>query len=64
MTDERVHYHTNSIEYPLEHRAVHHDSNCHDGMRIRPEHRVSGTGGKPLCKQCAKRAALAQETKG
>jgi hypothetical protein len=48
-------YHTNLMEYPAEHRSVHHDHNsCHDGKRIKPEHRVNNTGGKPLCKVCAK----------
>lgn len=45
-------YHTNSDEYP---RDVHHDHNtCPDGKRIKPEHRVPGTAGRPLCKECAK----------
>ena len=44
-------YHTNSIEYS--HREVHHDhDDCHDGKSIKPQHRVSGTGGKPRCKVC------------
>jgi hypothetical protein len=49
-------YHTTSIEYPPEHRNVHHDHNdCHDGKAIKPQHRVNNsTGGKPLCKVCAK----------
>jgi hypothetical protein len=48
-------YHTNSEEYPPEHREVHHDHNdCYDGKRILTKHRVAGTGGKPLCKVCAK----------
>jgi len=46
-------YHTNSPEYPPEHREVYHDhSDCKDGKRILPQHRVSGTGGKPRCKEC------------
>ena len=45
-------YHTNSTEYPPEHRNVHHNNNCPDGKRILPQHRESGTGGKPLCKAC------------
>jgi hypothetical protein len=46
-------YHTNSIEYPLERRNVHHDhGDCKDGKRILPQHRVSGTGNKPRCKEC------------
>jgi hypothetical protein len=46
-------YHTNSLEYPPEHRSVHHDhDDCPDGKRIKPQHRLSGTGGKPRCKEC------------
>ena len=48
-------YHTSSPEYPPTHREVHHNhDNCPDGKRIKPEHRLSGAGGKPLCKECAK----------
>jgi hypothetical protein len=46
-------YHTNSVEYPPEHRNVYHDhDDCPDGKRILPRHRESGTGGKPRCKEC------------
>ena len=46
-------YHTNSVEYPPEHRNVHHDhDDCEDGKRIEPKHREMGTGGKPRCKVC------------
>jgi len=46
-------YHTNSKEYPPEHREVHHNNEqCPEGKKIKPEHRESGTGGKPLCKKC------------
>ena len=46
-------YHTNSLEYPPEHRNVHHDhDDCYDGKRIQAKHRESGTGGKPRCKVC------------
>lgn len=46
-------YHTTSTEYPPEHRNVYHDhSDCRDGKRITPQHRVSGTGAKPRCKEC------------
>lgn len=46
-------YHTNSLEYPPEHRNVHHDhDDCYDGKRIQDKHRESGTGGKPRCKVC------------
>ena len=46
-------FHTNSAEYPPEHREVHHDhDDCPNGKRILPEHRVAGEGGKPLDKAC------------
>jgi hypothetical protein len=33
----------------------HHDnSQCGPGSEVPKEHRISGTGGKPLCKDCAK----------
>jgi hypothetical protein len=48
-------FHTNSPEYPPDHRNVYHnDSDCPDGHRIHPWHRVEGTGNRPLCKECAK----------
>jgi hypothetical protein len=48
-------YHTNSPEYPPQHRNVHHNKdNCPDGKRIKPWHKESGTGNKPLCKECPK----------
>jgi len=48
-------FHTNSPEYPPEHRNVYHnDSDCPDGKRIQQRHRISGTGNRPLCKECAK----------
>jgi hypothetical protein len=32
-------YHTNSPEYPPQHRSVYHDhDNCQDGKRILPQH--------------------------
>jgi hypothetical protein len=46
-------YHTNSKQYPPEHRNVHHNNkDCPSGRQIQREHRLSGTGGKPLCKRC------------
>lgn len=34
-------YHTNSPEYPPQHREVHHDhDDCPDGRRIKPQHRA------------------------
>jgi len=48
-------YHTDSLEYPPEHRNVYHDhDDCHDGKAIKPEHRKSGDGGKQRCKVCIK----------
>jgi hypothetical protein len=48
-------YHTNSLEYPPEHRNVHHDhDDCLDGKKIKTEHRINGTGNKPRCKVCIK----------
>lgn len=35
--------------------AVHHnDTNCNTGNNIETENWRSGTGGKPLCYECAK----------
>jgi len=46
-------YHTNSKEYPPKNREVHHNNEqCPEGKKIKTEHRESGTGGKPLCKEC------------
>ncbi len=48
-------FHTDSPEYPPEHRNVYHnDSDCPDGKRIKPWHRKPGEGNRPLCKECAK----------
>ncbi len=48
-------YHTNTPEYPPQHREVYHDKDtCPDGKRIKPEHRESGTGGKKHCLECYK----------
>jgi hypothetical protein len=41
-------YHTTTPEDGAGHRNVYHDNNaCSDGKRIKPEHKVSGTGGRP-----------------
>ena len=33
---------------------VHHDNtSCDTGDNIEPENRRDGTGGKPLCRECA-----------
>ena len=43
-------YHTNSTESGPKNREVHHDhDDCYEGKKIEQKHRVSGTGGKPLC---------------
>jgi len=48
-------YHTNSPEYPPQHRNVYHDrDDCPDGRRIKQQDRVSGTGNRPRCKECIK----------
>jgi hypothetical protein len=48
-------YHTNSLEYLPNHRAVYHDKDtCPDGKRIKPEHRVAGNGNKKHCLECDK----------
>jgi hypothetical protein len=48
-------FHTNSEEYPPEHREVYHDKDtCPYGRRIKPEHRERGTGDKLHCSQCEK----------
>jgi hypothetical protein len=47
-------FHTDSPEYPPEHRNVYHDNSaCPDGKRIKPQHRLSGTAGRPRCMECA-----------
>ncbi len=54
-------FHTNSLEYSEHHRNVYHDnSECGYGREIRPEHRVSGTAGRPRCDRCT---TLANEGK-
>lgn len=46
-------FHTNSPEYPPEHRNVYHDNSaCDDGARIKSWHRVDGTGNRPRCDEC------------
>jgi len=46
-------YHTDSTEYPPEHRNVYHDhDDCPDGRRIKKEHRKSGTANRPRCDAC------------
>jgi len=41
--------------YNSKKEAFHHaNSQCGLGLRIAPHNRVSGTGNKPLCKNCKK----------
>jgi hypothetical protein len=48
-------YHTTTPEDGVHHRNVYHDhDNCPDGKRIKPQHRVSGTGNRPRCDECKK----------
>jgi hypothetical protein len=47
-------FHTTIPEHGAGHRDVYHDNNgCSDGKRIKPEHRVPGTGGRRRCDECA-----------
>jgi hypothetical protein len=40
--------------HSIKQSSVHHnDTNCKTGNNIEKENIQSGTGGKPLCKQCA-----------
>lgn len=45
-------YHTSRPEYGSQRDVYHNQSNCPAGKKIKPEHRVSGTAGRPLCKDC------------
>jgi hypothetical protein len=48
-------FHTDSPEYPPNHREVYHDKNtCPDGKKIKDEHRKIGTGNKKHCVECEK----------
>jgi len=48
-------YHTDSPEYPPEHREVYHNrDDCPDGERIKSWHRKAGMGNKKPCKECMK----------
>jgi len=48
-------FHTDSPEYPPSHRNVYHDhDNCSAGKQIKPQHRKSGTAGRPRCDDCKK----------
>src|SRR5271165_124808 len=58
---ERSHetpFHTDSPEYPPTHRDVYHDNSlCDYGKEIKPEHRVSGSGGRARCDRCSSLAS-------
>lgn len=43
-------YPWNSVREP----HYHDNTKCGPGSEIPPHNRVSGTGGKPLCKDCAR----------
>jgi hypothetical protein len=48
-------FHTDSPEYPPQHREVYHDKDtCPDGKKILPQHRKQGTGNKKPCEVCPK----------
>ena len=49
-------YHTTSPEYPPKERNVYHDhDDCPDGKRIKPQHKVPGTAGRPRCMECIRK---------
>jgi hypothetical protein len=44
-------FHTSEPETPA---VYHNNSDCSEGKKIKPEHKVSGTGtGRRLCEVCA-----------
>ncbi len=54
-------FHTTRTEYSEHHRNVYHDNSaCGYGREIKPEHRESGTDGRPRCDRCADLAAQGQ----
>jgi hypothetical protein len=42
-------FHTSEPETP---EVYHDNSECEDGQRIKPEHRVDGTDGRRRCERC------------
>ena len=51
-------FHTDSPEYPPTHRNVYHDNPlCDYGKEIKPEHRISGSGGRARCDRCSSLAS-------
>ncbi len=45
-------YHTILPETGGERNVYHDQSTCPAGARIKPEHKRSGTAGRPKCKDC------------
>lgn len=48
-------FHTENHEYPRE--VYHNQSECKYGQKIKPEHRIRGTGNKDLCSECKRLAS-------
>ena len=42
-------FHTSQPETP---EVYHDNTECEDGQRIKPEHKVMGTGGRRRCERC------------
>jgi hypothetical protein len=47
-------YHTKTLEHPPERNVYHDHDNCPDGRHILPHNKETGTGNRPLCKECIK----------
>ena len=45
-------YHTIISETPPERDVYHNYDACPAGMKIKPEHKASGTARRPLCEDC------------
>ena len=45
-------YHTVLQATPPERNVYHDHSDCPDGLRIKPEHKASGTDNRPRCDAC------------
>jgi hypothetical protein len=50
-------YYTSATEPGSEGGVYHDNEDCPSGQRIKPEHRVSGTDGRSLCKDCQSMAS-------
>jgi hypothetical protein len=46
----------NELKKPLDKRVHHDNSTCIQGRQIARDERVPGTGGYPLCEECAQKA--------